>query len=157
MTGTKWRLLIALVVVSTAIGWGVVIIVDSLMSRFVPVPWLAAATMWVLALALLIWTVLVRPRLQRKDGHRPMDPIVAARTAALAMAASRTGAIVAGIYFGVALGTFDRRDVPAGAATVWSAAVTALGAVAVMLVAMWLEHICRVKSDDDDQAVGSHS
>lgn len=157
MSATKWRLLFALIIVSAAIGWGVVIIVDSLLSRFVPVPWLAAATMWVLALALLIWTVLVRPRLHHHKGHRPMDPIVAARTAALAMAASRTGAIVAGIYFGVALGTFEHRDVPAGAATVWASVGTALGAVAVMIIAMWLEHICRIKSDDDDQAVGSHS
>ena len=150
-------MLFALIVVAAAIGWGIVVIVDSLMSRFVPVPWLAAVAMWVLALALLVWTLLARPRLQLHDGHRPMDPIVAARTAALAMAASRTGAIVAGVYFGVALGTFEHRDVPAGAATLWASVGTGLGAVALMVVAMWLEHICRIKSDDDDQAVGSPS
>lgn len=157
MTATRWRVLVALLVIAAAIGWGVVIIVDALASRFVPVPWLAAATMWVLALALLIWTLLTKPRLQHKDGHRPLDPIIAARTAALAMAASRTGAIVAGIYFGVALGTYPHRDVPAGALTVWASVATALGAVAVAVVAMWLEHICRIKSDDDDHAVGSTS
>jgi len=157
MIATKWRLLIALAIVSAAIGWGLVIIVDSLASRFVPVPWLAAVAMWVLSLALLIWTLMSKPRLQHKHGAKPMDPIVAARTAALAMAGSRTGAIVAGIYLGVALGTYPHRDVPAGATTLWASAATALGAVALTLVAMWLEHICRIKSDDDDHAVGSTS
>lgn len=157
MTATKWRLLVALTVVSAAIGWAVVIIVDGLASRILPVPWLAGATMWLLAIALLFWTLLARPRLQRKPGVKPMDPLVAARTAALAMAASRTGAIIAGVYLGVMIGTFDHRDVPAGQSTLWAALATASGAVAVTGVAMWLERICRIKSDDDDQAVGSAS
>lgn len=157
MTATRWRLLVALLIVSAAIGWAIVVIVDALASRILPVPWLAGATTWLLALALLFWTLLARPRLQRKPGSKPMDPLVAARTAALAMAASRTGAIIAGVYLGVMIGTFDHRETPAGASTLWAALATATGAIALTVVAMWLERICRIKSDDDDQAIGSAS
>jgi hypothetical protein len=68
------------------------------------------------------------------------------------MAASRTGALVAGIYAGIGIGTASALQTPAGAATFWASVVAAGGALALILIALWLESICRIKVRPDDQA-----
>lgn len=149
MTPTRMRLLIGLAVIAAAIGWGAVTLVEGRSGRVIPVPWLAGATMWFLAVALLIWTLLSRPRLLRKPGSRPLPPLVAARTAALAMAASRTGSLVAGFYAGIALGTVPSRTTEAGGVALSAALVTAAGSLALVATALWLERLCRLPLDGD--------
>lgn len=143
-------MLLLLAVLAAAIGWGAVSLIEGQSGRILPVPWLAASTMWILALALGIWTLLSRPRLQRRPGTKLLPPIVAARTAALAMAASRTGSLVAGFYLGVTLGALPARFTAAGQDTLWAALGTAVGSLLLVVVALWLEHICRLPIDDDD-------
>jgi hypothetical protein len=99
--------------------------------------------------AVAAWTL--RPRIQRREGHRPLDPFVAARTAVLAMAGSRAGAAVAGVYLGYAgfllldLANDYRRRM------VLIALSAAVAGLALAGAALWLERICRVKGDDDEQ------
>lgn len=81
----------------------------------------------------------------------PMPPVVAARTAALSMAASRGGALVAGSYAGVAIGMVPSIAIPTGGATFWSATFASLGALALVVAALWLEHICRLPIGPDDR------
>lgn len=151
MMPTRVRYLLALAVLLGAVGWGVVQIVDSWMGRLLPVPWLAAAAMWLLAGATLYWAVASRPRLQGRPGAKPMPPVVAARTAALAMAASRGGALVAGFYAGVAVAMVPSVGIPSGASTFWSAALASAGALALVAAALWLEHLCRLPIGPDDR------
>lgn len=148
MGTTRIRLLIMLAVIAAVLGYAVVTIVAGQSGRVIQVPWLAAATMWVLALALLMWAVLSRPRLQRRPGSKPMPPLMAARTVALAIAASRAGSLVAGFYAGVVVASLDHRDTPAGVSTLWSSGASTLGAVALVAVALWLEYLCRLPLDD---------
>jgi Kef-type K+ transport system membrane component KefB len=149
MGTTRIRLLIVLAAIAAVLGYAVVTIVVGQSGRVIQVPWLAAATLWLFALALLLWTLLSRPRLRRRPGAKPMPPLMAARSAALAMAASRAGALVAGFYAGVALASLPHRDTPAGLATSWSSAACALGAVALAAASLWLEYLCRLPLDDD--------
>ena len=79
-----------------------------------------------------------------------MDPIVAARSAALAMAASRTGAIVAGFYAGVTVGLLPGWSVAYVRDRVVVSAVTVLTASLVVAAALWLERVCRVPPDASD-------
>jgi len=151
MTPTRAKTLIALAVVAGAVGWGLVHVVDSWTGRLLPVPWLAAAAMWLLAGATAYWALASRPRLQGRPDAKPMPPVVAARTAALAMAASRGGALVAGFYAGVAIAMVGSISVPTGGATFWSATFASLGALALVVAALWLEHICRLPIGPDDQ------
>ena len=140
MKPTSVRLLLALAVLSAAAGWGLSSVFEAVIGRYLPVPWTAAAALGLLAAALLIWALLVRPRLRHDPHSRPLDPIVAARTAALAMAASRTGAIAG-----------RERVVSAGAAVVAS--------LVLIAVALWLERLCRLPDPpgdvdlDDERAV----
>ena len=150
MTPTRPRLLAALVVLSAAVGWGVVRLVDAYLDRSLPVPWTAALVMLVLAIALALWARGTRARLAGRPGTKPMDPIVAARSAALAMAASRTGAIVAGFYAGVTVGLLPGWSVAYVRDRVVVSAVTVLTASLVVAAALWLERVCRVPPDASD-------
>ena len=153
MRPTPIRLLVALGVVAGSLEWAAVVLVHALAGRVVLVPWLAAGAMWLVAGGLFIWTVTVRPRLQRRPGTRPLAPIVAARTAVLAIAAARIGSLVAGFYAGVVIGVIPLFSTISGAESFWAAMSTSVGSLIVAIVALWLEHICRlpVGPGDDDR------
>lgn len=160
MQPTRIRVLLMLALVAAALGWSLVALIQGQSGRTLPVPWLAALTMWVLAVALAAWTIVSRPRLLRRPGARPMPPLIAARTAALAMAASRTGALVSGLYAGIALGALSivaSRDTPAGQSTLFSAVTACVGALALTIVALWLERLCRLPQDPGSEQGGSAS
>lgn len=148
---TRLRTLIALAVLAGAVGWGTVQVVDAWFGRVLPVPWLAAAALWLLAGATGYWAVSSRPRLQARPGVRPMPPIVAARTAALAMAASRIGSLVAGFYAGVAVAMVPALGTPSGSAAFWAATLAAVGSLALVVAALWLEHLCRLPIGPEDE------
>ena len=149
---TSWRLLVAVAVIGVAVGWSLVALLDAAAGRLFPVPWMTPAVMGSSALALLGWTMSVRPRLQRKHGALPLPPIVAVRTAALALAASRVGAGVGGGYLGVALGLLPAWETPAGRASVIAAGLTVLGAIGLVAAGLWLESLCRLPPPADENA-----
>lgn len=161
MRPTRWVPLVAIAAIALAVGWVLVDVVERWAGRILGVPWLAAVGMWVLALGVLGWTLLSRGRLggppsgpeAAGSGGQPrpsMPPLVAARTAALAMAASRTGALIGGFYLGVALGLLGVRDTPTGSQSLGAAAVSTLGCVVLVGAALWLERLCRLRTSDDD-------
>ena len=150
MRPTRLRLLAAMLVISAAVGWGVATLVDAYADSPLPVPWTAALVMFLLALALALWARGTRARLAGAAGTKPMDPLVAARSAALAMAASRTGAIVAGFYSGAAIAFVPSWAAASARERILIALVTVLGAVLVVVAALWLERVCRVPPDSSD-------
>lgn len=115
------------------------------------VPWGAPLLLLALAAGFAVSAWLLRPRLERRPGTRPVDPFVAARTAVLALAGSRAGSAVAGVYLGyvgflvIDLSNDYRRRM------VLVASVAALSGALLAAAALWLERVCRVKGDDDDQ------
>ena len=159
MRPTRVRMLLMLVVVTAALGWALAQVVSTLTGRALPVPWLASVTLLSLAVALLIWTLLCRPRLPRRTklGERirptnPLPPLVAARTAALAMAASRVGSIVGGLYLGILIGETSNASTVAGRSALLLAGLAAAGALAMAVVGVWLEAMCRLPQDPRDDA-----
>ncbi|MFN8125241.1 MAG: DUF3180 domain-containing protein [Candidatus Nanopelagicales bacterium] len=155
MTPTRLRLLLLIAVVAGVLGWVLATIADSILERYLPVPWSAAVAMWLLAAGLGMWSLVVRPRLLRRPGTEPLPSFVAARTAALALAASRVGAGVFGFYVGVALVFIGDLPVPAAQTGAWASGATALGGAAIAAIALWLESLCRIKGDDDDESDGA--
>ena len=154
---TQIRMLLAFFALSGAVGWALAVLVLGQLGRVMPVPWLAAMTVWLVAIALAIWTLVSRPRLLRKPGHRPMPSLVAARSAALALAASRTGAVVGGFYLGLGIATLPQISTPSGSVTVWAAVATSGGSIALVATALWLESLCRIRHQDDDPSATSHA
>ena len=160
MKPTRWVPLIAIAAVALAVGWVLVDLVERMAGRVLGVPWLAAVALWVLALGVLGWTMLSRGRLGRTPRSGPatvgagpdrrLPPLVAARTAALAMAASRTGALIGGFYLGIALGLIGVRDTPTGSASMTAALASVLACAVLVGAALWLESMCRLREGDDD-------
>ena len=82
----------------------------------------------------------------------PLPPLVAARTAALAMAASRVGSIVGGLYLGILIGEMPNASTAAGRSALLLAGLAAAGALAMAVVGVWLEAMCRLPQDPRDDA-----
>ena len=154
LSPTSPKLLLSVAVLAAAAGWGLSSLWELLTGRYLPVPWTTALALWLLAAALLFWALMVRPRLRHDPGSRPLDPLVAARTAALAMAASRTGALVGGVYFGIAVAFASRWGQEAGRERVVTAAVAVLASLAVVAVGLWLERMCRLPDEPDRVGLG---
>jgi len=155
MQPTRPRTLALLALVAAVFGVALPAIWDRASSRLMPVPWLAAVVLFVLAAALLWWTIGVRQRLSGKPGGPRIDPLLAARTVALSMAASRTGALVAGFYAGVVVYFATDFSLAPNRARVFAGGAAMFGGLAVMAVALWLEHICRLPDPPpDDTAPG---
>jgi len=157
MHPTSLRLLLTTSVVGFGVGFLGARFWDLQTGAPPAVPWAAPLTLLVLAAGFAIAAFTLRPRIERRQGHRPLDPFVAARTAVLALAGSRAGAAVAGVYLGYAgfllvdlVNDYRRR-------MVLIAAVAALAGVALAAAALWLERICRIKGDDDDPSDPSAS
>jgi hypothetical protein len=169
MKQTRWVPLVAIAAIALAVGWVLVDVVERVAGRILGVPWLAALGLWVLALGVLGWAVLSRGRLGDKPTSGPapatgardaarrigtdkrMPPLVAARTAALALAASRTGALIGGFYLGIALGLIGVRDTPTGSASFTAALASVIACIVLVGAALWLESLCRLRDGDDER------
>lgn len=152
MEPTRLRLLVALGVLAAALGWAATHLVDTFANRTLAVPWTMAVVMAMLAFALVLWARGTRARLAGRPGTRPIEPLVAARTAALALAASRTGALVAGFYAGVVVALLPDWSIDPVRTRVITALVTIVAALLVVAAALWLERICRLPPDDPRDA-----
>lgn len=153
MTPTRPSLLALLAVIAGVLGVAAADLIDALAGRSMPVPWSSVITVGALAVALVGWAWSFRRRL-RSESDR-VDPFIAVRTAALAMAASRTGAIIGGLYAGV--GAWYVADLAPAASRerALACAVGLLMSLALVVAAMWLERLCRLPEDPDEGRTGS--
>ena len=104
--------------------------------------WSTAIAMMILVVGLSGWTLLLRSRLRNRSTR--LHSITVARSAALALATSRVGAIVLGSYAGLALFYGTHQQIAINSQRLNVAISTAvLGAISAS-VALWLERICRL-------------
>lgn len=148
-TSVPWLLGVA--AIAAILGWGFASWVDGI-GRLPAVPWLAVLVIWTVAVFVGAWAVAARRRLRPKPGMPRMAPLTAARTTALALAGSRTGAVVLGLYGGIALRLIDETAVPAARERLLAAALAALGGLVLAGLSLWLEHLCRLPEEHDDAA-----
>jgi hypothetical protein len=100
-------------------------------------------------------------RLRRPSGHpprplpKPVNPFFAARAVALAKASSHVGSAVAGFYAGYGLFLLADLDTPLRRERALLCGLATLAAVALVAIAVWLERICRLPTDDDEPPVGA--
>jgi hypothetical protein len=147
---TTWRLLVAVVAVSGVLSWGLLHAWTNTRGALPEVPWPTAVVIGVLGFTVLVSALLLRPRIRGKAGHRPLEPLVAARYAVLSLAASRAGALFVGAYggfFATALSdlTLDyrRRIALVSGLCVLAAGVLVVGGLV-------LERACRLPPPDPD-------
>jgi hypothetical protein len=100
----------------------------------------------------MVTAAVLRPRLRRKPGTKPVAPLVAGRLVALAFAGSRAGAVIVGLYSGwllAGLSVSNALDTEFGRERVITALVTAVAGVVVVAGGLILERVLVISSDDD--------
>lgn len=144
LTPTRITYLLYLASTSTGIGFLISMVWPQIFGQAFATPWLTAITMWLLATALFVWTMLARKKIKPEKGKPKLDPILAARSAALAMSASRVGALALGFYFGVFVDNLFLSDSPASNERALVCGLTSLASLATVVIGLWLENICRL-------------
>lgn len=142
---------LALVAAATgAATWGVLSLLEGRGTHLAPVLWLVGPVLAVVAVLVLWAASAVRAYLR---GRRPsLDPLRAARTAALAKAASLTGALLTGWYAGQALLTLPHLQFEAQQGRAWSAGGAAAGAVVLAVAGLVAERFCELPPPGDGEA-----
>ena len=150
-------MLVVLAILAAAVGWSFAQLWPTFFGQGMPVSVGSAIAMILVFVSLLSWTLMTRARLKPDAKVNRLHPIVAARTAALAMSASRVGSLACGFYVGVLLANLAADYSSAGTDRIQISAVTAIASLLTAIVAVWLERICRLKEPpaDSDSINGS--
>ena len=150
-------MLVVLAILAAAVGWSFAQLWPTFFGQGMPVSVGSAIAMILVFVSLLTWTLMTRTRLKPDAKVNRLHPIVAARTAALAMSASRVGSLACGFYVGVLLANLAADYSSAGTDRIQISAVTAIASLLTAIVAVWLERICRLKEPpaDSDSINGS--
>jgi hypothetical protein len=159
MQQTKVSMLVVLAILAASVGWSFAQLWPTFFGQGMPVSAGSAIAMVLVFVTLLIWTLMTRARLKPGATINRLHPIVAARTAALAMSTSRVGALAFGFYVGVFLANVVADYSSAGTDRIRISAVTAIASLLTAAVAIWLERICRLKEPpaDSDNRNGSRA
>jgi hypothetical protein len=155
MKPTTLGLLIKIACITLVLGWAINAMLWWFLSVGFGVGAGSPAGIAVVDLSLLFWTIAVRKRMPRTskapDGSvslvratNPLSQLVAARTAALALAASRAGSALAGFYFGLAAAGSVHMSADYSRTAVVLEVLTAVLAIGLVAIALWLEHICKL-------------
>ncbi|MFC5907027.1 DUF3180 domain-containing protein [Streptacidiphilus monticola] len=120
------------------------------------VPPAAPIVLAVIAVVLLATAVSIRARLRdqrnRVPGAKGVDPLSAARALVLAQASALVAALVTGVYGGMGIFLISLWDsAPARKGQSVTALFAVIAGVAVMAAGLWLQHICRLPEDPDEQ------
>lgn len=117
---------------------------------FAAPPLAASVVLAALAAAVLVVAWPVR-RWTKGERDRPLDPLRAARTVALAKAAALAGAVMTGAWAGFALVAVPLVSVSAQPGRVALTAAVVLASLAVTLAGLVAERWCMLPPEDDDE------
>lgn len=148
MTRTRLRLLAGIAVVAAVLSWSVVRAWTTRAGALPQVPWTAAVVIAVVGASVLGAAVVLRPRLRHVEGHRPVPPLVAARFAVLALASSRAGAALVGLYGGYLLVVVQDLETAYRRGLALAAAACVLASLLLTVAGLVLERVCRLPPDE---------
>lgn len=153
MRPTRYGVLGALALLAAAATWSVLHVVDA-RSPFLPflpsLPWTVPVALVFLAGGIAASALNLRKRLRGDVDSRPVDLLAAARMAALAKASSHAGAVLAGIYLGMAAFFAPSAAGDLRRGRLLLAGFSVLGALTLVAAGLLLESVCRVRSPEDD-------
>ncbi|GLY88472.1 DUF3180 domain-containing protein [Actinoallomurus iriomotensis] len=148
MKPTRIPVLALTLVVVAAVTW---VIVHFLYLSLPLLPWTMVPSLLLLALGELYTALVTRARIQRKPGTKPIEPLVAARLAALGKASAYAAAVLAGVFGGMAIYLASSLEKPSPRRDFYVSGGTALAAIALIAGALILEHACRVPKGPEDE------
>ncbi|QUH05720.1 DUF3180 domain-containing protein [Saccharopolyspora erythraea] len=148
MSFTKPRQLVAAALVAAVLVYLLVRMAYGVLPQL---PTFAGATLLLIALIDVVFALTMRPRIKRRPGTEPVDPLTAARAVALAKASSLAGAIMGGVWVGLLAYLLpERGTVQAAGADTVAAVVGLVSAAALVAAGLWLEHCLRNPDEPEE-------
>lgn len=149
------RTLVGLFVVAGVLSWSGARLWDSL-GTLPRVPLAAPIVLAVIAVVLLATALSLRSRLRAQRERRPdakgVDPMMAARALVFGQASALVAALVSGMYGGVGVFMLEFLDIPARRDQAVYAGLSVLMGIAVIAAAFFMERVCKLPEDDDEDA-----
>jgi Protein of unknown function (DUF3180) len=113
--------------------------------------WFVPLSLALLAIAEAIAASQLRARIRRAPGARPVQPLAAARSLALAKASAQVGAAMVGAWAGLLLYTVPRlSDLAAAGDDTRVGVVGVIASASLVGAALWLEYCCRTPKPPDN-------
>ncbi|MCX4448449.1 DUF3180 domain-containing protein [Streptomyces sp. NPDC087866] len=135
------------------LSWGAARLWDSL-GTLPSVPLFAPIVLAAIAVVLLATALSIRARLraqrERRPGAKGVEPLMAARALVFAQASALVVALVSGMYGGMAVFLLGSLDIPPRRDQAIYAGFAVLAGIGVIAAALFLEHICKLPDDKDD-------
>ncbi|MFD3612888.1 DUF3180 domain-containing protein [Streptomyces atroolivaceus] len=135
------------------LSWGGARLWDSL-GTLPSVPLAAPVVLAVIAVVLLATALSIRGRLraqrERRPGAKGVEPMMAARAVVFGQASALVAALVAGMYGGTGVFLLGSLDVPPRRDQAIYAGFAVLAGIAVIAAAVFLERVCKLPENGDD-------
>ncbi|MFI8192890.1 DUF3180 domain-containing protein [Streptomyces sp. NPDC085946] len=158
MRELRIRVLAGVFVVAGILSWAGARLWNSV-GTLPSVPLAAPVVLALIAVVLLATALSLRARLRAQRERRPeakgVDPLMAARAVVFGQASALVAALVAGMYGGTGVFLLEMLDVPARRDQAVYAGFSVLAGIAVIASALFLERVCRLPEDDENNGEGT--
>ena len=137
------------------LSWGAARLWESI-GTLPSVPLAAPIVLAVIAVVLTSTALSLRARLraqrERRPGAKGVEPLKAARPVVYGQASALVAAIVSGMYGGTGVFLLGSLDIPPRRDQAIYAAFSVLAGIGVIAAAFFLERVCKLPEDDDENA-----
>jgi hypothetical protein len=151
------RVLAGVFVVAGVLSWAGARLWNSV-GTLPSVPLAAPIVLAVIAVVLLATALSIRARLKAQRERRPeakgVDPLMAARAVVFGHASALVAALVAGMYGGTGVFLLESLDIPARRDQAVYAGFSVLAGIGVIVAALFLERVCKLPEDDENDGTG---
>lgn len=158
MRELRIRVLAGVFVVAGVLSWAGARLWNSV-GTLPSVPLAAPIVLAVIAVVLLATALSIRARLKAQRERRPeakgVDPLMAARAVVFGHASALVAALVAGMYGGTGVFLLESLDIPARRDQAVYAGFSVLAGIAVIAAAIFLERVCKLPEDDENDGTGA--
>ncbi|MFJ7152203.1 DUF3180 domain-containing protein [Streptomyces sp. NPDC100445] len=158
MRELRIRVLVGVFVVAGILSWAGARLWNSI-GTLPSVPLAAPVVLALIAVVLLATAFSLRARLraqrERRPGAKGVDPLMAARAVVFGQASALVAALVAGMYGGTGVFLLELLDIPARRDQAFYAGFSLLAGLGVIAAALFLERVCRLPEDDDQNPTGA--
>ncbi|MFF9091028.1 DUF3180 domain-containing protein [Streptomyces sp. NPDC014991] len=157
MRELRIRVLVGVFAVAAILSWAGARLWNSI-GTLPSVPLAAPIVLALIAVVLLSTALSLRARLraqrERRPGAKGVDPLMAARAVVFGQASALVAALVAGMYGGTGVFLLELLDIPARRDQSLYAGFSLLAGVGVIAAALFLERVCKLPEDDDQNPTG---
>ncbi|MCS0600988.1 DUF3180 domain-containing protein [Streptomyces sp. LP11] len=158
MRELRIRVLVGVFVVAGVLSWAGARLWNSI-GTLPSVPLAAPIVLALIAVVLLSTALSLRARLkaqrERRPGAKGVDPLMAARAVVFGQSSALVAALVAGMYGGTGVFLLELLDIPARRDQALYAGLSLLAGIGVIAAALFLERVCKLPEDDDQNTPGA--